>query len=230
MASWSCKFWWHRSRIWRKRSDQWVPFPPRQQQFANSSLLQQGEVHARLSLPPTLSLSLTFADNTCMASAALPPLLQPQVKRFTPTSRRVPRRAIPKLESQLRYSSLRQLIPASPFPHYLAGKQDRRSAATAGAYVTGQASDPISEPNFKFDGWSSDQPQPRDVISWGLLWSLLLKHKLRLGGAVLTLVGCSTCTLSMPLFSGTLSVFGESFLGSFALKIRFWLPQPLCCL
>lgn len=139
-----------------------------------------------------------------MASAALPPLLPHQLNRFLPPSSRG-LRPIPKLGIQLLYSSLRQSVPPLPGPRSLLGKPDRRSAATAGAYVTGQASDPISEPNFKFDDSSSDQPQPRDVISWGLLWSLLLKHKLRLSVAVLTLVGCSTCTLSMPLFSGTLS-------------------------
>ncbi|KAK4788805.1 hypothetical protein SAY86_020124 [Trapa natans] len=138
-----------------------------------------------------------------MASAALPPLLQPpQLNRLIPRSGRPPRRPIPKLQSQLRYSSLRQLIPKLPFTRSLAGNPYRRSFAAAGAYVTGQASDPISEPSFKFDGSSPDQYQPRDLISWGLMWSLLFNHKLRLGLAILALVGCSTCTLSMPLFSG----------------------------
>ncbi|OWM79503.1 hypothetical protein CDL15_Pgr022915 [Punica granatum] len=135
-----------------------------------------------------------------MASAALPPLLQTQPNRFLPPGC-FGHRTIPKLRSsQLRLSSLRRSILPPPSAYLFVGKSE---GGAAGAYVTGQASDPIvSDPNFKFDDSSSDQPQPRDLISWGLLWSLLLKHKLRLGVAVLTLIGCSTCTLSMPLFSG----------------------------
>ncbi|PKI35779.1 hypothetical protein CRG98_043814, partial [Punica granatum] len=134
-----------------------------------------------------------------MASAALPPLLQTQPNRFLPPGC-FGHRTIPKLRSsQLRLSSLRRSILPPPSAYLFVGKSE---GGAAGAYVTGQASDPIvSDPNFKFDDSSSDQPQPRDLISWGLLWSLLLKHKLRLGVAVLTLIGCSTCTLSMPLFS-----------------------------
>ncbi|KAL6131970.1 hypothetical protein ACLB2K_070342 [Fragaria x ananassa] len=72
----------------------------------------------------------------------------------------------------------------------------------ASAYVSGPASDPIvTEPDPKFDEPDS-KLQPPSVISWGLLWSLLLKHKLRLAISTFALVGCSACTLSMPIFSG----------------------------
>lgn len=54
--------------------------------------------------------------------------------------------------------------------------------------------------------YGSDSPaekiRPPSAISWGLLWSLLSEHKLRLAVSALTLVGCTTCTLSMPIFSG----------------------------
>ncbi|CAI0404121.1 unnamed protein product, partial [Linum tenue] len=42
----------------------------------------------------------------------------------------------------------------------------------------------------------------KKLVTWGLLWSLLLRHKLRIGISVLSLVGCTSCTLSMPIFSG----------------------------
>ncbi|XP_024165553.1 ABC transporter B family member 28 [Rosa chinensis] len=72
----------------------------------------------------------------------------------------------------------------------------------ASAYVSGPGSDPIvTEPDPKFDEPES-KVQPPSVIGWGLLWSLLLKHKLRLAISAFALVGCSACTLSMPIFSG----------------------------
>ncbi|KAH7557569.1 hypothetical protein JRO89_XS11G0181900 [Xanthoceras sorbifolium] len=89
------------------------------------------------------------------------------------------------------------------------------------AYVTGPASDPIvSEPGPKLD--DSDSPSekiqspPPNLIGWGLLWSLLLEHKLRLGFSILALAGATTCTLSMPIFSGR---FFEVLIGAS--------PEPL---
>ncbi|XP_010438880.1 PREDICTED: ABC transporter B family member 28 [Camelina sativa] len=68
------------------------------------------------------------------------------------------------------------------------------------AYVTG-APPIVDEPDPKIEE-SKSEAVSRDLISWGLVWSLLDKHKLRLVVCLLTLVGCSTCTLSMPIFSG----------------------------
>ncbi|KAF3433038.1 hypothetical protein FNV43_RR24140 [Rhamnella rubrinervis] len=73
------------------------------------------------------------------------------------------------------------------------------------AYVSGPASDPIvSEPDPEVDGSNSkaEPPSPPSVVSWGLLWRLLLKYKLRLALSAVTLIGCTSCTLSMPIFSG----------------------------
>lgn len=44
--------------------------------------------------------------------------------------------------------------------------------------------------------------EPPSAISSSLLWSLLMRYKLRLAVSAVTLIGCSACTLSMPLFSG----------------------------
>ncbi|KAH7557571.1 hypothetical protein JRO89_XS11G0182100 [Xanthoceras sorbifolium] len=89
------------------------------------------------------------------------------------------------------------------------------------AYVTGPASDPIvSEPGPKLDDSDSHsektQSPPPNLIGWGLLWSLLLEHKLRLGFSILALAGATTCTLSMPIFSGR---FFEVLIGAS--------PEPL---
>ncbi|KAJ4849453.1 ABC transporter B member 28 [Turnera subulata] len=78
--------------------------------------------------------------------------------------------------------------------------------AIPSAYVSGPASDPIfCEPDRKIDQQepqTEEKPPPPKLITWGLLGSLLLRHKARLGLAALTLVGCTSCTLSMPIFSG----------------------------
>lgn len=72
------------------------------------------------------------------------------------------------------------------------------------AYVTGPASDPnFVEPDPKIDGSTPEEtePPPR-VITWELLSMLLMKHKLRIAVSVASLFACTTCTLSMPIFSG----------------------------
>ncbi|XP_038709130.1 ABC transporter B family member 28 [Tripterygium wilfordii] len=94
-----------------------------------------------------------------------------------------------------------------------------RSVTVPRAYVTGPASDAmLSEPDPKIDDavGRSVQVKSPDLISRELLWSLLLKHKLKLGISTLTLIGCTTCTLSMPIFSGR---FFEVLIG-----VR---PEPL---
>ncbi|CAH2077979.1 unnamed protein product, partial [Thlaspi arvense] len=101
----------------------------------------------------------------------------------------------------------------APFWPSLRAKSD----GLARAYVTGPP--PIvGEPDPKIDGSKSESENDRskDLIRWGLLWSLMNKHKLRLVVCLLTLVGCSTCTLSMPVFSGR---FFEVLIG-----VR---PEPL---
>ncbi|KAG5558493.1 hypothetical protein RHGRI_008436 [Rhododendron griersonianum] len=82
----------------------------------------------------------------------------------------------------------------------------RSSHSTCLAYVTGPPSDPIvadNDPKLNVSSSDTESTQsPPSVISWGLLSSLLLQHKLRLAVSVSTLVGCTACTLSMPLYSG----------------------------
>ncbi|EXC11886.1 ABC transporter B family member 28 [Morus notabilis] len=113
----------------------------------------------------------------------------------------------------LALSSLRPLRQSHSFPPLR--WTNSPAITTRYAYVSGPASDPIiSEPDPKID--SDSNPPPPSVISGALLWRLLLKHKLRLALSALTLVGCTTCTLSMPIFSGR---FFEVLIGA--------RPEPL---
>ncbi|ESQ54755.1 hypothetical protein EUTSA_v10024541mg [Eutrema salsugineum] len=92
-----------------------------------------------------------------------------------------------------------------------------KSDGLARAYVTG-APPIVEEPDPNTEGSKSEpeKDESKDLIRWGLVWSLMSKHKLRLVVCLLTLVGCSTCTLSMPVFSGR---FFEVLIG-----VR---PEPL---
>lgn len=88
------------------------------------------------------------------------------------------------------------------------------------AYVSGPASDPIiTEPDPKVESSNDahdETVEPPSAISSSLLWSLLMRYKLRLAVSAVTLIGCSACTLSMPLFSGR---FFEVLIGT--------RPEPL---
>lgn len=79
----------------------------------------------------------------------------------------------------------------------------------------------MTEPDHKLDPTDdessvTEKVQPTELISWSLLWSLLAKHKVRLVLCAFTLAGCTSCTLSMPIFSGR---FFEVLIGA--------RPEPL---
>lgn len=104
---------------------------------------------------------------------------------------------------------LRRLTSVAPFPTLPALHRGFKSNSSTFAYVTGPASDPnVSESDPKVDDASDSQVRVVGVLNWGLLWRLLTKHKLRLLVSLLTLVCCSTCTLSMPFFSGMIWFWG----------------------
>lgn len=41
-----------------------------------------------------------------------------------------------------------------------------------------------------------------DAVTWAGVWALLSPHRARIAVCLAALLACSTCTLSMPLFSG----------------------------
>ncbi|XP_057952558.1 ABC transporter B family member 28 [Malania oleifera] len=109
--------------------------------------------------------------------------------------------------------SLRRTVEFPPFSR-------RRSVDTGAvcfAYVTGPPADPIVGDRVEHSiSVGDDADRSPSTVNWGLLWSLLVRHKLRLAVSVAALVGCTTCTLSMPLFSGR---FFEVLIGA--------RPEPL---
>ncbi|KAB5525423.1 hypothetical protein DKX38_023172 [Salix brachista] len=151
-----------------------------------------------------------------MASANPPLLLQTLPTRSLTLSLHAPS----KFKLKLPPSPSPRLRQSRPFPPLR--KRHWTATAITSAYVTGPASDPIvTEPDHKLDS-TDDEPsltekvQPPELISWSLLWSLLAKHKVRLVVCAFTLVGCTSCTLSMPIFSGR---FFEVLIGA--------RPEPL---
>lgn len=139
-----------------------------------------------------------------VASSWLPPL-----KLLTPRQHcSAPRRASNHSTQSFYLFQSSQLSRRNEVPRpRISGRFSYSSIAFAN--VTGPAYDSfVSESDeFKVED-STDSAkvsvQPTYLISWGLLWNLVSRHKLRLLVSMLTLVGCSTSTLTMPIYSGRL--------------------------
>eukprot|EP00250_Pteridium_aquilinum_P002577 c12800_g1_i1 orf=236-2461(-) len=90
-----------------------------------------------------------------------------------------------------------------------------RASLPRAAYISAPAADPNSLFFFNADdkpsGFDDSEPKiPKEVITWKLIGKLLLEEKWRLALSALALFGCTSCTLSMPLFSGR---FFETLIG-----------------
>ncbi|KAK4571752.1 hypothetical protein RGQ29_030241 [Quercus rubra] len=139
----------------------------------------------------------------------------------TRTPTRVRTRAT-SLNPRLSFTFLHQSHPFPPFPLTTTTTLlPKKTSSISFAYVSAPASDPsVSEPEPRIDGsgplTEKDRAPAPNPISWGLLWTLLSRHKLRLAISAFALVGCTTCTLSMPIFSGR---FFEVLIGA--------RPEPL---
>lgn len=133
-----------------------------------------------------------------MATAALPLLLQPKSARFAAI------RGFKSGDRKLRLSHTSLNFPLRRFRPISADfKKSDGGSLIPCAYVTGVASDPnVAEPDPKIDGPETEKVKPRNLITVELLWTLLLRHKLRLALCFSALVGGTICTLSMPIFSG----------------------------
>ncbi|XVF09783.1 hypothetical protein REPUB_Repub07fG0126000 [Reevesia pubescens] len=90
------------------------------------------------------------------------------------------------------------------------------SSSVPRAYVTGPPIVSESDPRVYESQPDTDKAEPPDLISRKLLLSLLVQHRLGISVLVLALIGCTTCTLSMPIFSGQ---FFEVLIGA--------RPEPL---
>lgn len=127
---------------------------------------------------------------------SLPLTLKPS--HFPNHTLKLPNSSLSLLRPSTSFAPFSTPPPLKPFNGSI-----KTSSNSTFAYVTGPASDPnVSESDPKVDDASDSQVRVVGVLNWGLFWRLLTKHKLRLLVSLLTLVCCSTCTLSMPFFSG----------------------------
>ncbi|XP_052189342.1 ABC transporter B family member 28 [Diospyros lotus] len=135
-----------------------------------------------------------------MASATRPLALSLNLPALTVPKRRTKHRLYQSSMS----AALGRCSSAVFRPHW--PRRRRPSDSSSSAYITGPPSDPIVADDYpKLDVSRSDGESiqsPPKAISWGLLSSLLLQHKFRLAVSVVTLAGCTSCTLAMPFFSG----------------------------
>ncbi|XP_034711232.1 ABC transporter B family member 28 isoform X3 [Vitis riparia] len=148
-----------------------------------------------------------------MASATLPLPLRSHLTRLKPPISHAPRAIACHVKLSHSHSN--------PFPPFsLLRSRSKGVVRPPSAYVSGPASDPIiTEPDPKVESSNDahdETVEPPSAISSSLLWSLLMRYKLRLAVSAVTLIGCSACTLSMPLFSGR---FFEVLIGT--------RPEPL---
>lgn len=116
------------------------------------------------------------------------------------TQRRRNQQVLIRRPSQFSISSTQR-----PFrPQSISCRKLKRSVISS-AYITGPAFDAIvseNDPKFEESDDSFVAVEPVEVISWGFMWKLVSRHKLKLLASFLALIGCTTCTLTMPLLSG----------------------------
>ncbi|KAK1441487.1 hypothetical protein QVD17_07416 [Tagetes erecta] len=111
----------------------------------------------------------------------------------------------PSINNHRRQPPLRFPTSSSPQPHLRPSLTRRKPSFITGAYITGPASDAnITSDDPKIDDFDSavEPVQQFNAVSWGLLFRLLSRHKLRVVASIVSLICCTTCTLSMPLLSG----------------------------
>ncbi|XVF50753.1 hypothetical protein PTKIN_Ptkin04bG0128600 [Pterospermum kingtungense] len=144
----------------------------------------------------------------------------PLLRQLKPT--RLPSKAHHARKLKLGLSQNSPLCQSCPFPPIsLPATTKSRSlknilSSVSRAYVTGPPIVSESDPRVDQSGPDTEKAEPPDLISCRLLWSLLVRHKFRIGVSVLAVIGCTTCTLSMPIFSGR---FFEVLIGA--------RPEPL---
>jgi hypothetical protein len=63
-----------------------------------------------------------------------------------------------------------------------------------------------------------------EAVTWAGVWALLSRHRARIAVCLAALVACTTCTLSMPLFSGKKRKrrFVDIWYSEFLMKCSDW--------
>jgi ATP-binding cassette subfamily B (MDR/TAP) protein 10 len=83
------------------------------------------------------------------------------------------------------------------------------------AYISAPASGPDAYPSPALDAAAAAADvaaaiASSDAVTWAGVWALLSPHRARIAVSLAALLACTTCTLSMPLFSGR---FFETLIG-----------------
>ncbi|CAL9086549.1 unnamed protein product [Musa textilis] len=95
----------------------------------------------------------------------------------------------------------RQHRTARSAPSHLTGVRRRSGGHARAAYVSAPAADP--DPVAKDESPAANvSSAPPAAVSWAVIWSLVSRHKIRMAVSLASLVGCTSCTLAMPIFSG----------------------------
>ncbi|CAM8900573.1 hypothetical protein QQ045_010835 [Rhodiola kirilowii] len=124
---------------------------------------------------------------------------------FSPSNHRLSRSSPPTY--QINFSSTSRLLRSITFRSPRSCRRRGGLVVSSGgipkAYISAPGSDAIvTESEPKASASEEGTSEPQNAVSWGLLWSLIGRHKLRLAISGFSLVGCTACTLSMPIFSG----------------------------
>ncbi|KAH7301686.1 hypothetical protein KP509_23G038100 [Ceratopteris richardii] len=86
-------------------------------------------------------------------------------------------------------------------PQLKKGPSQGRASFARAAYISAPAADPntlyfSSHANGYSEFYDNELRRPKDVITWKLIGSLILEERLRLLFSLVSLIGCSACTLS----------------------------------
>ncbi|KAG8080647.1 hypothetical protein GUJ93_ZPchr0007g5342 [Zizania palustris] len=90
-----------------------------------------------------------------------------------------------------------------------------RPGSAPRAYISAPASGPDAYPSPSLDAAAAAEDvaaaiSSSEAVTWAGVWALLLPHRARIAVSFAALLACTTCTLSMPLFSGK---FFETLIG-----------------
>ncbi|KAF0909618.1 hypothetical protein E2562_039109 [Oryza meyeriana var. granulata] len=136
-----------------------------------------------------------MAISTCSMRLLLAPSPSASVSRPSPTRRRL---AFSPIFGSSRVHALRR--HGRPAPR---------------AYISAPASAPDAYPSPSLDAAAAAADvaaaiSSSDAVTWAGIWALLSPHRARIAVSLAALLACTTCTLSMPLFSGR---FFETLIG-----------------
>ncbi|KAJ1288946.1 hypothetical protein BS78_02G127800 [Paspalum vaginatum] len=110
--------------------------------------------------------------------------------------------------------------PAASYPSSFSSRRSLHLARSRthrpGAYISAPAPGPeaaYAPPSLDAAAAAADVAaaiSSSDAVTWAGVWALLSRHRVRIAVSLAALLACTTCTLSMPFFSGK---FFETLIG-----------------